>query len=77
MSASYDNGKFERVRFGRGGTDSYGAREGEPGAGKLDASALDDILKALDTVAAPPPPPAPAANQTPSGNVTPPAPTKK
>jgi hypothetical protein len=77
VSASYDGGKFERVRFGRAGTDGFGAHEGEPGAGKIEATALDDILKALDAVATPPPPPAaPSANATPSGNATPSAPAK-
>jgi hypothetical protein len=71
VEASYDSGKFERVRFGKAGTDAFGAREGEAGAGKVDTTAMGDMLKALDVVVTPPPPPAPAAPPTP------PAPEKK
>lgn len=55
-AVSYDQGKFERVRFGRSGGEAFGAREGEPGAARLDASALDEAMKALDAVLAPTPP---------------------
>jgi hypothetical protein len=57
VSASFDQGKFERVRFAKPGTDVFGARDGEPGAAKLDATAYDDANKALtDLVTRPPSP---------------------
>lgn len=55
-SVSYDQGKFERIRLGRSGGEAFGAREGEPGAARLDANALDEAMKALDALLAPPPP---------------------
>ena len=78
VGVSYDEGKFERVRLGKAGADDYGSHDGEPGAGKLDAGAIDGIVKALEAVVTPPPPPPPpAANATPAaGNTTPPAPPK-
>jgi hypothetical protein len=75
VGVSYDAGKFERVRLGKAGADDYGSHDGEPGAGKLDAGAIDGMLKALEAVATPPPPP--PANATPAAtNATPPAPPK-
>jgi hypothetical protein len=45
----FDEGKKEEeVTFLRSGTDAYATRKGTPGAAKLSASTLDDILKALD-----------------------------
>jgi hypothetical protein len=58
IAASYDQGKFERVMLARPGADAYASRQGEPGAAKLDATAYDDVLKALDAVVAPAPQPA-------------------
>jgi hypothetical protein len=71
VEVSYEGGKFERVRIGKVGTDAFGAREGEPGAGKIATASMGDLLKAIDTTVMPPPPPAPPA-ATP-----PPAPEKK
>jgi Domain of unknown function (DUF4340) len=45
-----DNQKQERVAFGRHGQDAFARRDGEPGAAKIDASALDAIAKALDAL---------------------------
>jgi hypothetical protein len=74
VGVSYDSGKFERVRLGKAGADEYGSHDGEPGAFKLEAGAIDGMLKALETVATPPPPP---ANASPAAtNATPPAPPK-
>jgi hypothetical protein len=50
VGASYDEGKFERVRFGKAGTDVVATRESEPGAGRLDTANYDDTVKALDAV---------------------------
>jgi hypothetical protein len=70
VSTSYDEGKFERVRFGEAGDAAYALREGETGAGKLDRSALETALKALDAAVAPPQPsptPAPTPAATAQG----------
>jgi hypothetical protein len=45
-----DNQKQERVAFGRHGQDAFAHRDGEPGAAKIDASALDALVKALDAL---------------------------
>jgi hypothetical protein len=53
VAASYEENKFERVRFGKSGTDVLAAREGEPGAARIDASNYDSVIKALDAVLSP------------------------
>jgi hypothetical protein len=58
VSASYDGGKFERVRLAKPATEAYGSRDGAPGAAVLEASAYDEVFKALDAVVAPPAAPA-------------------
>ncbi len=73
VETSYDSGKFERVRIGKVGTDAFGAREGEAGAGRIATTAVADLLKAIDTAVAPPPPPAPPAPPPPSPGTVPPA----
>jgi hypothetical protein len=50
VAASYSEGKFERVRFGKAGTDVFATREADPGAGRLDAANYDETIKALDAV---------------------------
>jgi hypothetical protein len=50
VATSHDEGKFERVRFGKAGTDVFATREAEPGAGRLDTANYDDTIKALDAV---------------------------
>ena len=49
FTLKFDEGrKEERVTFLRAGSDAYAVREGSPGAAKLAASTLDEILKSLD-----------------------------
>jgi hypothetical protein len=51
VSARFDEGKKEeRVVFGKSGADAYAARPDDPGAAKIEASKLDDVLKALDEI---------------------------
>jgi hypothetical protein len=50
FALKFDDGKQERVTFQRAGADAYAIREGSPGAAKLAASTLDQILKSLDAV---------------------------
>ena len=48
MSASYDEGKFERVRFGQVGDAVFGVRDGEAGAMKIEwAESHMPVLMAL------------------------------
>ena len=54
ISASFDSGKFERVRFGAVGEDSFARRDGEESVAKLDRPAMADALKAFDAVTIPP-----------------------
>ncbi len=55
VAASHDEGKFERVRFGKAGADVLATREGEPGAAKLDADNYAETIKALDAALTPAP----------------------
>ena len=50
ISASFDDGKFERVRFGQAGEDAYGKRDGEDVVAKIDHAALRAALQAFDAV---------------------------
>jgi hypothetical protein len=51
MTIKSNEGKREeKVVFGRSGSDVLAARAGEPGAAKVDASALDRIVKALEEI---------------------------
>jgi hypothetical protein len=43
-----DSKKEERVTFGRVGADAFASRAGEPGAARIEPSALDGIVKALE-----------------------------
>jgi Domain of unknown function (DUF4340) len=46
-----DEGKREeKVTFAKSGTDGYASRAGEPGAAKVDASAVDNIVKSLEAL---------------------------
>lgn len=56
VSASFDEGKFERVRFGQVGTDGYGVRDGEAGIAKIGQMPMRDALQALAAVTTPPAP---------------------
>jgi hypothetical protein len=66
VAVSYDQGKFERVRFGSVNADAFATREGEGGVAKLDARAFDDLSAALTAIVAPPPAAAPAGNASPA-----------
>ena len=47
-SIKFDDGKKEeRVTFAKSGSDAFAVRNGEPGAAKIDGSAIDSITKAL------------------------------
>ena len=64
VSASYDAGKFERVRFGRVGDVAYGVRDGEASVAKIDEGTMAAAMKAFDAVTIPKDeaPPAPKAD---------------
>lgn len=48
VTVKFDDGKKEdRVTLTKSGSDAYAARAGEPGAAKVEASAVDGIVKAL------------------------------
>ena len=49
-SVTFDEGKTEKVVFARQGSDAFARRDGDKGAAKIDASALDGIVKALDAL---------------------------
>lgn len=67
VKASFDESKTEEASLGRAGADAFGTRADEPGALKIPGSALDEVLKALDALVAPPAPAdAPAASGTPA-----------
>lgn len=66
VKASFDEAKTEEASIGRAGAEAFGTRADEPGALKLTASAVDDALKALDALIAPPSAaPAPPKTQNP------------
>ncbi|MDP2055809.1 MAG: DUF4340 domain-containing protein [Acidobacteriota bacterium] len=65
VSASFDNGKFERVRFGRVGEESFAAREGEAVVAKVDLASMAAAMQAFDVVTIPPEPPAAPATDKP------------
>lgn len=49
ISIAYEDGaKHEKVAFARKGTDAFARRDGDAAAAKIDATALDEILKAID-----------------------------
>jgi hypothetical protein len=52
-SASYDQNKFERVRFFKSDKEATAEREGEAGVAVVDSTAFDETLKALDAVTSP------------------------
>ena len=72
VGVSYDQGKFERVRFATVNADAFAARDGEAGAARLEGTGYTDIVTALDALLAAPPP-APA-NASPAAPATPPPP---
>ena len=54
VSVSYDEGKFERVRFGVVGDNAYGRRDGEELVGKIDTTSMKAAMAAFDVVTIPP-----------------------
>lgn len=51
VAVAYEDGqKHEKVAFGRKGSDVFARREGDAAAAKIDATALDGIVKALDAL---------------------------
>jgi len=64
VSASFDEGKFERVRFGQVGEAAFAAREGEAVVAKIEQASMAAAMRAFDLVVMPPAPaPAPAADK--------------
>jgi hypothetical protein len=54
VGVSYDDGKFERVRFGAAGDNAYALRDGEAGVAKVETLAMRAAMQAFDTVVIPP-----------------------
>jgi hypothetical protein len=51
IAVAFEDGqKHEKVAFARKGTDAYGQREGDAAAAKIDITALDGIIKAIDAL---------------------------
>jgi hypothetical protein len=46
----FDEGKQEKVVFARKGADAFARRDGDAGGAKIDAAALDGIVKALEAM---------------------------
>ncbi len=64
VSASFDEGKFERVRFGQVGENAFGVRDGETGVAKIDMTSMRNALQAFDLAVTPKEPtPAPKAEE--------------
>ena len=61
VSVSFEENKKEEASFGRTGSDVIVVRPDEGGARRLDVAIVEDVLKAFDTVLAPPPATSPAA----------------
>jgi hypothetical protein len=62
--ATFDGGKEERVSIVQAADQMFAVRAGEPGAARLTAPAVTDVIGLLDPAAATPAP-APAATPTP------------
>jgi len=63
VSASFDEGKFERVRFGQVSESAFGAREGEAVVAKIDRASMAAAMQAFDAVVIPPESAAPPADK--------------
>jgi hypothetical protein len=51
VGLAYEDGqKHEKVAFARKGSDAYARRDGDAAAAKIDATALDAIIKAVDAL---------------------------
>ncbi len=53
VSVSYDEGKFERVRFGAVVDNAYGQRDGEALVARIDANSMKAAMQAFDMVTIP------------------------
>lgn len=53
VSASFDDGKFERVRFGQVGENAFGRRDGEDGVAKIDQNSMKAAMQAFDVAVTP------------------------
>jgi len=53
ISASFDEGKFERVRFGQVGDNAYGKRDDEDAIAKIEHMSMRAALQAFDLVVTP------------------------
>jgi hypothetical protein len=53
VSASFDEGKFERVRFGQVGEMAYGLRDGEASTAKIDSNSMRAAMQAFDLAVTP------------------------
>jgi len=54
VGVSFDDGKFERVRFGAVGDNAYAGRDGEAGVAKVETNAMRAAMQAFDAVTIPP-----------------------
>jgi hypothetical protein len=54
VSASFDEGKFERVRFGQVGDNAYGKRDDEAVVARIEHMSMRAALQAFDAVVIPP-----------------------
>jgi hypothetical protein len=62
VSTSFDEGKFERVRFGQVGESAFGLRDGETGVARIDSNTMKAAMQAFD-MAVTPKEPAPAPKE--------------
>lgn len=53
VSASFDEGKFERVRFGQVGEEAYGKRDNEQVVAKIEHMSMRAAMQAFDAVVTP------------------------
>lgn len=53
VSASFEEGKFERVRFGVAGEAAFASRDGETGVAKVNIASLAQALRAFDVAVMP------------------------
>jgi hypothetical protein len=49
-AVTFDDKKTETVSFGRSGGEVYGSRADEPGSARIEASAFDEAMKAVDAM---------------------------
>jgi hypothetical protein len=71
VTAEYDENKKDDASIARAGADAFGTRADETGAMKLNATGVDDALKALDAVLAPPEPAPTTTTPPPAEGATP------